>query len=334
MTLVLDQLEAFFGPALLVPYVLVIALAGRWGGLGSAMAACIASIPLIDLYLLEPRGRLDMVARQFMQLILVLVAGLLLGWLLHRLEQARQRAEKHAEAERAALDERDALLRIVAHDLRSPLTAIKARTQLAELALRRDPPDIPSALNSSGTVLPQVDRIARLLDDLQAVGQDGGAFTVQLGPLDLSPLVTRVGERWQTEVNSHRLEIHVAEDLPVMGDENRFEQLLDNLLANAYKYSPHGSTVRLSGWIENGEVRVSVHDDGPGIPVDERERIFERFYRRPVDREARRPGLGLGLYIARELAIAHGARLWVSNGDVQKGSTFVVSLPHRPGSGR
>src|SRR4051794_38936475 len=127
LTLLLDRLEAYFGLALLVPYVVVVALAGRWGGLGPAIFACIASIPLVDFYLLEPTGRLDLFSRQVVQLTLVLLAGLLLGWLLNRVNAARDRAEQHAAAERAALDERDSLLRIIAHDLRSPLTAIKAR---------------------------------------------------------------------------------------------------------------------------------------------------------------------------------------------------------------
>jgi signal transduction histidine kinase len=328
MTFLLDRLEAYFGLALLVPYVLVVALAGRWGGLGAAIFACIASIPLVDLYLLEPTGRLDLFSRQAVQLTLVLLAGLLLGWLLNRLNVARDRAEQHAEAERAALDERDALLRIIAHDLRSPLTAIKARAQLAELSLHRDPPDVPSALHSVGTTLPQVDRVNRLLDDLQTVGRSDGALSVELAPLDLAPLVVRVGERWQADTKSHRLDLQVAETLPTSADAARIEQVLDNLLANAVKYSPRGSVIRLSGWVDRNEVRLAVSDSGPGIPLGEQGKIFERFYRRAADRQGRHPGLGLGLFIARELAQAQQGNLWVES-DGHHGSTFVLALPRR-----
>jgi signal transduction histidine kinase len=328
LTLLLDRLETLFGPALLVPYVLVVALAGRWGGLGAAIFACIASIPLVDYYLLEPTLRPELFSRQSVQLGLVLLAGLLLGWLLNRLELARERAELHAAAERSALDERDALLRIIAHDLRSPLTAIKARVQLAELALRREPADVASALHSLATALPQVDRVNRLLDDLQAIGRPDGAFSVQFVPLDLAHQLARIAERWRTDAPSHRFEVQTAESLPASVDAARIEQVLDNLLANAVKYSPAGSQIRLSGWLEGDEVRLAVTDNGTGIPADEQGRIFERFYRRGTDLEGRRPGLGLGLYIARELMQAQLGRLWVES-DGQHGSTFILALPRQ-----
>src|SRR5216110_594735 len=93
LTLLLDRLEGYFGLALLVPYLVLVALAARWGGLAAAVFTSLASIPLVDYFLLEPQGRLNFRSREVIQLLMVLLAGLLLGWLLDNLRAARARAE-------------------------------------------------------------------------------------------------------------------------------------------------------------------------------------------------------------------------------------------------
>jgi signal transduction histidine kinase len=329
LTLLLDRLEGYFGLALLMPYLVLVALAARWGGLGAAIFTSLASVPLVDYFLFEPVGHLELASRPMIQFLLVLLAGLLLGWLIDNLRAARERAEAATEAERAALQERDALLSIIAHDLRSPLTALKARIQLAELSLQRQEPDRSAALRSLQTALPQVDRINRLLDDLLATGRtDGGTLAVEPTEMDLAPLVARVAERWLAAAPDHPLELELEEPLPVLGDGDRLEQVLDNLLANAVKYSPPGSPVRLSARAQDSQVRLAVTDRGGGIPPDEQAHLFERFYRRPEHRTGRQIGLGLGLYITRGLVAAHGGSISVDS-EVGRGSTFVVTLPRR-----
>ena len=329
LTAVLLPLEPYLGFAAFVPYLLGVALAGRFGGIGPAIFASLATVPLVDFFFFGVPGRFGLAPRQVAQLLLVLVTGLLLGWLLDRLRTERARAEQAAEAERTAMAERDALLSVIAHDLRSPLSAVKARIQLAELSLKRESPDEPAALRSLDAALPQIDRISRLLDDLLATGRtDTGTLEVHLAALDLTPLMTRVAERWREDAPSHTIELELAESLPVLGDAGRLEQVLDNLLANATKYSPPGTIIRLRGSIEAGEVRLSVVDQGPGIPPDDQPRLFERFYRRPEHRIGRQPGIGLGLFITRELVNAHGGRVWVES-IVGEGSTFFVVLPAR-----
>lgn len=327
LTLVLDRLEAFFGPALLVPYLVLIALAARWGGLGAAVFTSLATIPLVDFFLLGPQGQLDLSARQSIQLSLVLLAGLLLGWLMDGLRLARERAEAAALAERTALEERDALLSIIAHDLRSPLTATRARVQLADLALRRESPDREAALRSLEAALPQVDRVSRLLDDLvTAARSDGGKLAVELVPLDLEPLVGRIADRWRSDSSSHPIELDLSGPLPVLGDADRLEQVLDNLIGNAIKYSPAGRPIRVSAGSEGGEARLAVSDQGEGIPPDEQAQIFERFYRRPEHRAGSQQGAGLGLFITRELVVAHGGWIQVES-EPSRGTTFKVGLP-------
>ena len=327
VTVLLDKLEAYFGLALLMPYVVLVVVAARWGGIGAAIFTSLAALPLVDYFLLGPQGRLELGSRQNLQVVLVLLAGLILGWLVDGLRAARESAEAAAAAERAALEERDALLSVIAHDLSSPLSAVRLRIQLAEQALGRDPADVAGAQRSLGAALPQVDRINRLLDDLLATGRtDGGTLVVQPVKVDLAPLLARVADRWRAEARYNRIEFESDETLSVMGDPGRIEQVLDNLLANAVKYSAVDSEIRLSGRINGDEVHLAVSDQGAGIPPDEQVKLFERFYRRPEHRDARQPGLGLGLYITRELINAQGGRVWVES-EVGRGSTFYVALP-------
>jgi signal transduction histidine kinase len=329
LSLLLERFRNYVGLALLVPYLVLVVLAARWGGLPAAIFTSLAALPLVDYFLFEPVGRLEPGSRQNIQLLLVLLAGLLIGWLFDRLRVERLRAELAAAAERAALQERDALLSVIAHDLRSPLTAVKGRIQLAQLTLQREPLDPERVREMLSGAVPQVDRINRLLDDLLTTGNTNGTtLSVRPAELDLAPLLARVAQRWRSDARDHTIELHLIAPLPVIGDADRLEQVLDNLLANAAKYSPKGSTIRLVGDVVGDEVRLSVSDQGAGIPPDEQAQLFERFYRRPEHRTGRQPGLGLGLFITRELVSAQGGRIWVESVP-GSGSTFVVSLPLR-----
>lgn len=329
LTFFLDWFEPLFGLALLAPYLVLVVAAARWGGFGAAIFTCLAALPVADYVLFEPAGRFNLHSRHMLELGLVLLAGLWLGWVMDRLRVARERAETAAAAERVAQQERDALLSVIAHDLRNPLTSVRARVQLAELLLRRERPDLEQALRSLKMAVPQVDRVSRLLDDLVTAGRSRGApLSVNLTEVDLAPLVERVVERWQGEAASHRFEVEVEGPLPIQGDSGRLEQVLDNLLGNAVKYSPAGSTILVTATRRGAEVELSVADQGSGIAPDERPKVFDRFYRQPEHRQSSQPGLGLGLYITRQLVDAHGGRVWVDSHDGQ-GSRFTVALPAR-----
>jgi signal transduction histidine kinase len=113
---------------------------------------------------------------------------------------------------------------------------------------------------------------------------------------------------------------------PIHADYERIRQVLTNLVSNAVKYSPDGGVIRIGGWPEADRAIVYVADQGIGIPPEEQEQIFQRFYR--VDNRLRREaqGSGLGLYLARAIVEAHGGRIWVES-QVNRGSRFMFTLP-------
>jgi signal transduction histidine kinase len=127
------------------------------------------------------------------------------------------------------------------------------------------------------------------------------------------------------------LKLDFPADFPtVKGDAQRLEQVLDNLVSNAIKYSPRGGVVQINGRASPAEVVVSVSDQGVGIPLDEQERIFDRFYRVEGPETRAVSGTGLGLYLTRAIVSAHGGRCWVTSSP-GKGSTFYVALPRETG---
>ncbi len=124
------------------------------------------------------------------------------------------------------------------------------------------------------------------------------------------------------------LELDLAEPLPYAGDARRLEQVLVNLLANAHRHTPSGTRIRLAGRVAAGEVRLTVSDDGGGIPIEEQEAIFRRFHRLDTAGD----GSGLGLAIARRIVALHGGRLWVESAPGQ-GAHFHLALPYQAGEG-
>jgi signal transduction histidine kinase len=149
--------------------------------------------------------------------------------------------------------------------------------------------------------------------------------------VDLRVIARRVMERYQSQTKRHTLKLDFSRDFPtVQGDPQRLEQVLDNLVSNAIKYSPRGGVVQIRGRANPAEIVFSVSDEGVGIPLDEQERIFDRFYRVEGPETRAVSGTGLGLYLTRAIVEAHGGRCWV-NSAPGKGATFQVALPRETG---
>lgn len=217
---------------------------------------------------------------------------------------------------------------IISHELRTPVALIKGYVGTLR---REDAQWDPEVVQQSLAVIEEeADRLAGLIDDLlEASRLQSGGVSLQLGEVALDRLAERLVERFRTQSEKHAFEVDFPPDFPtIVADEERLTQVLSNLLSNAVKYSPEGGTVRVEGRVRGKEVVVCVQDEGPGIPPEDRARIFDRFYR---SREAARrtKGAGLGLYLCRAIVEAHGGRIWVDE-SVTEGARLCFALPRRP----
>jgi signal transduction histidine kinase len=174
-------------------------------------------------------------------------------------------------------------------------------------------------------------RLAELIDDVLDTSRiEAGTFTFSFGDVDVGELVREVVGTTTVGQDEVRVTADVSPSLPPLrADRKRLRQVLQNLLDNAVKYSSAGGEVRVRTYASNGAVRVDVSDDGPGIPYDDQRLIFEKFGRSSGSES--KPGTGLGLFIARSIAEAHGGTLDVESTPARPGSTFVLELPIEPG---
>jgi two-component system, OmpR family, sensor histidine kinase BaeS len=214
----------------------------------------------------------------------------------------------------------------IVHELGRPLGAIRAAVHV----VRQSPGDDAAVREELlAGVEGQIERMQPLLDDLaQLHGQVTGQIHVQCQPVAIGDWLPPVLQSWRAAAHQAGLqwEADIPRDLPTVElDVRRMAQVMGNLLSNAVKYTPPGGLISVSAGTGAGEVWISVRDTGPGIAPEERERVFEPFYR--SSREQRFPqGLGLGLTIARDLVVAHGGRLVIEDGD-SAGSCFTIHLP-------
>jgi signal transduction histidine kinase len=243
----------------------------------------------------------------------------------NRLEKLSTRHEKLAEL----MQLRHETIRFIVHDLRNPLSVFSSALEMLDAEL--DAGGIEIARELIKVCRNALRRMLMLTESLLDVdrldwGLDGA---LDLEMVSLPALIVGVvaDQRPRAETVEVALEIEVPVDLPpIAADPARLERVLANLIENALKYSPAGGQVTVSAWHEGDSLMVAVSDAGPGIPPDQRERIFERFTQVRDDPKARR-GFGLGLAFCRAAVEAHGGRIWVEDGEGGVGSRFVFSLP-------
>ncbi len=145
--------------------------------------------------------------------------------------------------------------------------------------------------------------------------------------VNLPAVAARSVERFRTQTHHHTLILDFPPHYPsVPGDEGRLRQVIDNLVSNAIKYSPKGGEIRLTGKVEGDMVTLAISDQGVGIPADERDHIFEPFYRVDDTLTRQTQGTGLGLYLAQAVVKAHGGTISVES-KPERGSTFTIRLP-------
>lgn len=225
--------------------------------------------------------------------------------------------------------QKEEFLSMIAHDLRAPLTAIKMSIGLLEANLSRDLPVLLSRLVSN--IGRNSERLSNLLGDLlDLLRLEQGRMHLTTEPVEIGELVALainnllpLFEEKQQTLTFDRPE----EDHRVQLDRHRFEQALVNLLTNANKYTPGGGTVEVTLRYEPNWVVIMIKDSGPGIPPEEQNRIFDRYYRQAMHEQTNEiAGSGLGLPIARSLVELHGGKLWVES-QVGQGSRFFIKLP-------
>lgn len=213
----------------------------------------------------------------------------------------------------------------VAHELRTPLATLDGYLEGLEDGV------IPAAPATWSLLRRETGRLGRLVDDLQQLWRaEAHQLPLEARPINAAPFLQATIDRFavRAEERSIALRLDVASDLGALrADPDRLAQVLDNYLANAIRYGPEASQVTLSARRADDGITLGVADQGPGLTAEQREQVFERFYRIDPSRSRALGGSGIGLAVARALAEAMGGRAWAESTGPGRGSTFVVWMP-------
>jgi two-component system OmpR family sensor kinase len=217
-----------------------------------------------------------------------------------------------------AFGQQRAFVSDASHELRTPLTAIRGQIEVLARAPHATPDEVAA---TAEIVTREVERMERLVEDMLLLAQTDEGLAHNPKPLEVGPLlpealagVLRGADR--------RLELARSPEGTVIADGDRITQVIRNLVRNAIEHTSAGGSIRVAAAASDGRLRISVEDDGPGIPPRQRDRIFARFYRAESSRDRSAGGSGLGLAIARAIVEAHGGRIWV--GEAPSGGARVT----------
>jgi two-component system OmpR family sensor kinase len=240
---------------------------------------------------------------------------------------AEQQSDRLVADLRAAVTARDEFLAVASHELRTPLSTLRLVTTTLSRRLAQTRPDAEPDLMRQVAVLDrQVRRLEKLTADVLDVSRiTSGRLELHREPIDLVVLVREICDRFLADRSQGAPVILVDSDASATGhwDSSRIDQVISNLVSNAISYG-NGSTVRVTVRATADTARIIVSDDGIGIAADRRDRIFERFER--AVSSAHYGGLGLGLWIAKQIVDAHGGAIGVHS-ELGAGATFTVTLP-------
>ncbi len=242
-----------------------------------------------------------------------------------RLYEAERQARGRAEA---AVRLREQFLSIAAHELKTPLTSLLGYAQLFQRRTLRAASLGEADQRALGVIVAQALRLNRMVAALLDIARiESGQLSINRAPLDLCELTQRVAEEARAQSEEHPLEI-ICPTLPLMieGDDLRLEQVLQNLIQNAFKYSPPGAPVTVQVARQDEYATVAITDHGIGIPAAALAQLFQRFYRAPNVDERQISGMGIGLFVVKEIVLLHDGTVAVDSVEGQ-GSTFTIRLP-------
>jgi PAS domain S-box-containing protein len=245
-----------------------------------------------------------------------------------RLALAVDNARLYAQT-REAIRARDVFLSLASHELRNPVAAISGTAQLIERARHRGTLDAALIDRYMGVIQRTAAHLASLTEDLLDVGRlQQGRLPLRLGEMDLAEVLRGVVARQLARSNELPISLRIRSDpCLIQADADRLEQVITNLLENSAKYSPLGGSIDVELVADSESVSLAVRDYGIGFPISAAERIFEPFGRAANATKRNIPGLGLGLYISRQIVERHGGRLWAESLGEGRGSTFRMWLP-------
>ena len=337
----------------------VLFIATRWGSLPALFTSILAML-CFNFFFLPPFGTFTIAATDnWVALLAFLVTAVTAGQLSARAKKRAEEAEtgrieierlyaelrdaferaSHAEALRQSEKLKSALLDAVTHDLRTPLTSIKASiTTLLDEARGRvngEPPvtlDAESKVEMMEVIDEESDRLSRFISGLIELARiEAGELQLRRRWGVVEEIISAALSRAEPMTKQHRVRLDVEKELPgVRVDERAVSEVVYTLVDNAAKYSPRGSTIRITAQRAGDEqIQMAVEDEGRGIPIDLRDQVFDKFFRatRDGDISQQPTGTGMGLAIAKGIVEAHEGEIWIESGAGGRGTRVVFTLP-------
>jgi K+-sensing histidine kinase KdpD len=320
--------------------VVVLLVAIRWGT-GPALISSFLSAIYLNFYFVPPTFKLEFQLADgddLVSLVAFLATSLLVGQLSaraqaratenRRLYEELRRAVRQTsrlEAIRQSEKLKTALLDAVTHEMRTPLTSIKAAaTALVNQSKERS--DDPSERSFSRIIVEQSDRLNHFIEGMLDLAKvESGSLAAVREKVLVEDIIAAALVRTEHALQRHRVLVDCDEGVTLNANAKAISQAVISLVENAAKYSPPGSRIWIAAALKGTErLEISVEDEGTGIPEDMRERVFEKFYRGTAETEV--SGMGLGLAIARGIVEAHRGRIWAESGS-NGGARFVLTLP-------
>ncbi|UNC91404.1 sensor histidine kinase [Candidatus Contubernalis alkaliaceticus] len=251
-----------------------------------------------------------------------------LGRLCQAFDIMRKDLKKSLEKQEAYDRSRKELVAVISHDLRTPIASIKGYVEGLQDGIVKDPEMFQRYLT---VIRDKTSKLDHLIDDLFQYSQlELGKLTMEMKELDSRLMLENILEVSEFDFAGHPVDLMVNRPLPrvkLLADEHRISQVLDNILQNARRYVVgEGGRVEVDAVIKDNFIKITIRDNGPGIPQDDLSNLFDQFYRREKSRSMDYGGIGLGLAICKHIVEEHGGEIWVES-RLGEGAAFIFTLP-------